>query len=62
MGTDTVWGVHNCHSCHTWCILYSKFVFFVDSQYRLIDCTVNTTRPEKRDVFAQRYQSQLITT
>ena len=37
MGTDTFWGAHNCHSCHTWCILYSKFVFFVDSQYRLID-------------------------
>ena len=32
--TDTFWGAHNCHSCHTWCILYNKFVF---SQCRLID-------------------------
>ena len=33
----TFWGAHNSHSCHTQCILYSKFVFFVDSRYRLID-------------------------
>ena len=53
MVTDTFWGAHNCHSRHTWCILYSKFVFFfVDSQYRLIEFVQSTPQDQKSVMFS----------